>query len=107
MKLFGEYIRELREEQKLPLRKVAASLDIDTSILSKIERGERSVNQELILKISEFFELDEKQLLTDYLGEEVARKVYRLNNVSQILKVAEEKAEYLKSKSSKQGSIKF
>lgn len=107
MKLFGEHIRELRAGQNLPLRKVAAFLDIDTSILSKIERGERAINQELISRISDFFELDENQLLTEYMGEEVARKIYRLDNVSQILKVAEEKAEYLKSKSSKQGSIQF
>ena len=31
---FGEYIRRLREEKNLPLRKVAAQLDIDTSTLS-------------------------------------------------------------------------
>jgi len=36
---FGEYIRRLREEMNLPLRKVAAQLDVDTSTLSKIERG--------------------------------------------------------------------
>ena len=38
---FGDYIRKRREEIELPLRKVAAHLDIDTSTLSKVERGER------------------------------------------------------------------
>ena len=38
---FGEYIKKAREIIKLPLRKVAAHLDIDTSTLSKVERGER------------------------------------------------------------------
>ena len=38
---FGEYIRELRENNKMPLRKLAALLDIDQSTLSKIERNER------------------------------------------------------------------
>lgn len=107
MKLFGEHIRELREKQNLPLRKVAAYLDIDTSILSKIERGERQVNVDLISKLSQFFDLDEHQLLTDYLGEEVARKVYYAGNIGQILKVAEQKAEYLKAKATKQANIKF
>jgi transcriptional regulator with XRE-family HTH domain len=37
MKSFGEYIRKAREEKGLPLRRIAAALDIDTSILSKIE----------------------------------------------------------------------
>ena len=107
MKLVGEYIRELREKQKLPLRKVAAYLDIDTSILSKIERGERPVNLDLISKISQFFSLDESNLLTEYLGEEIARKVYQANNIEKIFKIAERKAEYLKSKALKQGKIEF
>ena len=38
-KSFGELIRELRENEGLPLRKVAAFIDIDASTLSKIERG--------------------------------------------------------------------
>ncbi len=33
----GEKLRKLREEKELPLRKVAASLDIDVAILSKME----------------------------------------------------------------------
>jgi len=107
MKLFGEKIRELRENKNLPLRKVAAYLDIDTSILSKIERGERSISLELISKISEFFGLDEEQLKTEYLGEEVARKIYKSNDIDHIFKVAEQKAQYLKSKALKQGNIEF
>ena len=35
---FGEFIRKQREKKLLPLRKVAAYLDIDTSTLSKVER---------------------------------------------------------------------
>ena len=101
MKLFGEKIRDLREDQNLPLRKVAAYLDIDTSILSKIERGERTISLEMVSKVSDFFGLDEKQLTTEYLGEEVARKIYESNNIDQIFKVAEQKVNYLKSKSLK------
>ena len=41
MKSFGDYLRKAREDKGLPLRKVAAALDIDTSIMSKIERNER------------------------------------------------------------------
>lgn len=107
MKLFGEKIRELREAKNLPLRRVAAYLDIDTSILSKIERGERALNSELISKISEFFEVEEKELKIDYLGEEVAKKIYQSNNIEQIFKVAEQKAIYLKSKTAEQGNIEF
>jgi transcriptional regulator with XRE-family HTH domain len=37
----GEKPRQLREAKELPLRKMAALLDIDVAILSKMERGER------------------------------------------------------------------
>ena len=47
-KSFGELIREYREIAGLPLRKVAAHIDIDPSTLSKIERGERSAHKEMI-----------------------------------------------------------
>lgn len=105
MKFFGDYIRELREEKNLPLRKVAAFLDIDTSVLSKIERGERQATKENVIKIAEFFSLDEVQLLNDYFGENIAKLVYQENNISDILKVAEEKIEYIKNINLKQGKL--
>lgn len=35
--LLGDKIRILREEIELPLRKVAAKLDIDVAVLSKLQ----------------------------------------------------------------------
>ena len=54
---FGETIRRLREEQKLPQRKVAAYLDIDTSLLAKYERNVRQPSKELIKKIATLFKV--------------------------------------------------
>lgn len=105
MKFFGDYIRELREHENLPLRKVAAFLDIDTSVLSKIERGERQASRGNVLKIAEFFSLNEDELLNDFFGENIARLVYQENNISDILKVAEEKIEFIKTKKLKQGKL--
>jgi len=53
MKLFGEYIPKSGEDKGLPLRKIAAALDIDTSILSKIERSERRATTEMIPILAE------------------------------------------------------
>lgn len=39
--LFGNKIRELRDEQGLLQRQLAAALEIDTPMFSKIERGDR------------------------------------------------------------------
>ncbi|MCH8555029.1 MAG: helix-turn-helix domain-containing protein [Schleiferiaceae bacterium] len=48
MNSFGEYLRNRREQLGLLLRKVAAERDIDTSMLSKIERSERVATKEMI-----------------------------------------------------------
>lgn len=104
---FGEYIRKLREEQGLPLRKVAALLDIDPSTLSKIERGERSANKEMIPVLAELFKEDTETLGLILLSDKVAYDLRDEENPNAILKVAEEKIKYLKTKSFQQGKLDF
>lgn len=52
MGLFGEHLRIKPEELGLPFRKVAAELDIDTSILSQVERHERTATKEMLPVLS-------------------------------------------------------
>jgi transcriptional regulator with XRE-family HTH domain len=104
---FGEHIRKLREENGLPLRKVAAVLDIDPSTLSKIERGERSANKEMIPLLAELFKEDIETLGLILLSDKVAYDLRDEENSNEILKVAEEKIKYLKNKSLQQGKIDF
>jgi len=56
MKTFGKYLRTIREEKELPLRKIAATLDIDTSLLSKIERNKRRATIDMIPIMAETLE---------------------------------------------------
>jgi len=51
----GEKLRQLREQNKMPLRRVAALLDIDVAILSKMERGERKLTKEVVLKLADIY----------------------------------------------------
>ena len=106
-KSFGEFIRELREKEGMPLRKVAAFVDIDASTLSKIERGERNANKEIIPLLSQILNISENELLLTLLSDTVAESLIYENNSSEILKVAEEKIKYLKSKNFQQGNLKF
>lgn len=53
--MVGDWIRELREQDKILLRHLAAQLDIDTAMLSKMERGDRFFNKEDIIKIARIF----------------------------------------------------
>ena len=97
MELLGQKFRNLRERNKLPLRKVAAYLDIDPSILSKIERSERTINIDLLSKLSEYYNQDFKFLKAEFHAEQIAQVIYREDEVNKILSVAEKKVEYLKS----------
>jgi HTH-type transcriptional regulator, competence development regulator len=93
---FGERIRKLREEQDLPQRKVAALLDIDTSLLAKYERNERHPSKELITKIAELFNIDSGELVREVLSDKIAYQVLEEEADANILRVAETKVEYLK-----------
>lgn len=71
----GNLLRRLREEHKLPLRKVAALLDIDVAILSKIERGERKLNKEVVLKLAEIYHHDPEELVIMFLSEKILYEI--------------------------------
>jgi len=102
---FGEHIKRLREEHKLPLRKVASVLDLDPSTLSKIERGERTANKEMLPLLAKLFNENEKELSLILFSDKVAYQLMDEENPHEILKVAEEKIQYLKNKNVKQGSL--
>lgn len=94
MQSLGEKIRALRENKKIPLRTVAAYLDIDQAILSKIERGLRKATREQVVKLADFFNIAENELLVLWLAD---RLVYELTDdelALQALKIAEEKVAY-------------
>ena len=65
--LFGDKIKELREEQGLLQRQLAAFLEIDTPMFSKIERGNRRAKREQVIKLAEYLHQDEKEMLTLWL----------------------------------------
>lgn len=95
---FGERVRKLRELADMPLRKLAALLDIDQSTLSKIERGERKPNAELIEKLSTIFSIDKKELQISFISDKVASEVLSEQYSQEILRLAEKKVKYLKAK---------
>ncbi len=68
---FGERIRELRTNKNLLLRQVAALLDVDASILSKIELGERKAKKEQVLQLAEIYKTDAGELLTLWLSDQL------------------------------------
>lgn len=96
-KTTGEILREGREKKGLLLRQVAAFLDIDTAILSKVERGERKATKEQIIKIADILDFKKDELLIHYLSEKIAYELVDEDVASKTLKVAEQRVKYLKA----------
>jgi transcriptional regulator with XRE-family HTH domain len=94
----GVQLRTLRENAKLSLREISAQIGIDASLLGKIERNERKATKEQLKQIADFFKIDEKMLIKELLSDQFAYKILEEEADIDILKVAEEKVEYLKRK---------
>lgn len=69
--LFGNKIRELRNEQGLLQRQLSAALEIDTPMYSKIERGDRCAKREQVVKLAELLHQDKNEMLKLWLADKV------------------------------------
>lgn len=72
---FGEKIRILRTQQGMLLRHLASKLDVDTSIVSKIERGDRQLKKEQIPLLAEILQADKVELETLWLADQLMQLV--------------------------------
>jgi transcriptional regulator with XRE-family HTH domain len=97
MKTLGDTLKCAREEKDLILRKVAAEVDIDQSLISKFEKNERKPTMEQIVRFAKFYGLSESQLMINWYSEKIADELKYTKSTSEILKVAEEKINYYKA----------
>jgi transcriptional regulator with XRE-family HTH domain len=96
MKNTGEILKGLRESKQLPLRVIAAYLDIDPAIMSRIERGQRKASREQIVKLAGYFNVNEDELIIAWLSDKVVYELADEQNAIEALRVAEEKVKYNK-----------
>jgi predicted nucleotidyltransferase len=90
MEGIASLIRKLRVERGYPLRKVAAFLDIDQAILSKMERGIRKIKKDQVIKLARFFDYDEKEMIKIYLSDKILYELGEEENALEALKIAED-----------------
>ena len=60
-----------------------------------------------LFTVFEFFDINEEEFLTNFFSDQVAKILYKESNCDNILKVAEEKIKYIKTKSLTQGDLNF
>ncbi|WP_410005390.1 helix-turn-helix domain-containing protein [Aequorivita nionensis] len=95
---FGERIRELREEKQLLQRQLAASLEIDTPMYSKIERGDRKAKREQVELLADLLETERKPLLTLWLAEQILELVASDELALDAVQIAERQLKELNKK---------
>ena len=97
MKTLGDTLKSARVKKDLILRKVAAKVDIDQSLISKFEKNERKPTKEQIVRLAKFYGLSENDLIINWYSEKIAQELKYMQSTSEILKVAEEKIKYYKA----------
>ena len=73
--MFSEHIKELRIQNQMQQRQLAAALDIDTATYCKIEKGERRAKREQVSILSKLFNVNTEQLLILWLADQVSAVV--------------------------------
>lgn len=91
---FGEYIRYHRCKKRMTLTQLAAQLDLDSANLSKIENGIRDFDEKRLMKLAEVLNLNFGKVRNEYITDQIGKQIYEMGCTSQLLKIAEEKAEY-------------
>lgn len=97
METIGQILRNKRQTLGLLLRQVAAYVDVDQAILSKIERNERKPTKEMLKRLAEILKLNKDELLIQFMSDQIAYEIADEDFASKVLKVAEKKIKYLKS----------
>jgi transcriptional regulator with XRE-family HTH domain len=101
LKTLGETIKKLRETKKLLLRELAASINVDTAMVSKFEKGERKPTRDQIINLSKALEIDEKKLLVIYFSDKIASDLKGEEVAREALEVAKKKIALLQKKENK------
>lgn len=73
--LFGNKIKQLRDETGVLQRQLAALLEMDTPMFSKIERGTRFAKRKHVIMLAEYFHADVNEMLTLWIVDNIAHLV--------------------------------
>ena len=95
---FGERLKQLREQNNLLQRQVASLLEIDTPMLSKIERGERKAKKEQVIQLAKIMKVSNAELLTLWLADQIIDVTKDEDLALKAMQVAEDEIKYRKTK---------
>lgn len=86
--MIGEHVRAMREGHNMLVRELAASLNMDTAMLSKMERGLRPFRKEDIEPLCQLLNEDCENLYTMWLADKALRATENEKFQAKALKLA-------------------
>ncbi len=86
--IIGRKLRELRENNGLLMRQVAAKLEVDTAYISKMERGEKNIKKEFIIQLSELYNFNKNELIALWLADKIFDTLKNEETAIQALEIA-------------------
>ena len=98
MNQFGKRVKELRLNRGLLQKHIAMKLDIDTPMLSKIERGQRNAKKGYIEVFSKLFKVPQNELFSLWLADKVYNAVKDEKLAIEAIHFAEKEIKNLKKK---------
>lgn len=85
---FGELIRKRRLTLKKPIREVAGQIELDQSLLSKIERNKMIAPARIIQPLAGVLELNYEELQTHYWSERIFHEIKEEAFAEEALEIA-------------------
>lgn len=87
----GKVVKSLREAKGLTLKETADILELDLSMLAKIEKDQRSVSNALFGRLANLFGVEERMLRTLSLADKVYKTVMSFDFAPNALIIVQEK----------------
>ena len=102
----SKYLQDLRKENGKTLREVAAYLEIDQAILSKMENGKRPVTKDVLTQLAKLYKKDIQELHKVFLAEKLCKQFEHEVDALSILKLLEKQVVYKTKNDSEKEQIK-
>ena len=102
----SKYLQDLRKESGKTLREVAAYLEIDQAILSKMENGKRPVTKDVLRQLAKLYRKDIQELNKVFLAEKLYKQLEHEDDALSILKLLEKQVVYKTKHNSEKEQIK-
>jgi transcriptional regulator with XRE-family HTH domain len=85
----GDKLRDLRQARNEPLRVIAAAIEVDSSLLSKIEHGDRLPTEQQLARLASYFDIPLEELAAHAIAEKIVMSYTSNRTTLQALKIAE------------------